>query len=231
MKKAPFFVALTFIVAQGLHAQTKYLGLRADIGIAQPSFSEAVTVKTSTAFGGGITYCYPYSSKLDLSIDFGMSFYGITSNIRTLNGATWTAPKEQIFRMFTADVHYVMLYSFGERQTFKIGGGVFYGMVSKSFAGTENDYLGTNALSAKNYNLTNWIGIGSNRNYGAVAEGIYNVNDKLQFSLRYKLGLANLYKQPSGSTATWNQSMINIGALYFFNAEGRGGGPKKKVDL
>lgn len=231
MKKTPFFVVLTLLMVHGLHAQTQYLGFRADIGIVMPSYSETVTVKTSTAFGGGMTYFYPYSPKLDLAIDLCVSFYNMTSNMRTLTGASWTTPKEQVFSMMTGDMHYVMFYSFGEQQTFKLGAGGFYGIVSKSSAGVGTEYLGADAAPAKNYNLTNLIGIGSNKNYGVVAEGIYNMNDKLQFSMRYKLGFANLYKQPSGSTATWNQSMLNISAMYFFNAGGRGGGSKKKVDL
>jgi hypothetical protein len=232
MKKTHYVAALAFLMAQGLHAQiqTQYIGLRADVGFIQASRSEAANVKLTTAFGGGMSYCYPYSPKLDFAIDIVASFYSMTSDRRTLNGSLWSAPTAQTINISAGDVSYVMLYGFGEAHTFKLGGGLFYGFISKSSGAQENEYWGTSTLPANNYNVSQLFAARARSNYGAVIEGIYNVNDKLQFSARYKLGLANLYNQPSGSSGTWNQSVFSLGVMYFFNAEGRGG-TKKKVDL
>lgn len=248
MKQFTLLAAFMLLQFQAIQAQNgpKYFGARLEIGSILSSHSEAANVNKPLSFGLGISYTYLYSSTWEMTVNAVASFHKLSGDTREFNSSnnTWAATGlSRSVSVLNFDIDYTVLHGFGDDQRFKVGVGGWFGLpaVSTPTLNTDTESWGTNAALENNYQLLNLYS-GLNFNYGGLVEGIYNVNDALQFSLRFKLGLANLYnsKGPfsiTESTATWRTNALSLGVLYYFGAEERGskksskGKAKKKVNF
>jgi hypothetical protein len=250
MKQFTLLAAFMLLQFHALQAQNgpKYLGARLEIGSILSNSSEAATVNKPLSIGLGMSYTYLYSSTWEMTVNGIASFYKLSGDTREFDSSTkkWTATGvSRGISVVNFDIDYTLLHGFGDDQRIKVGIGGWFGLFggSKPTLNTNTESWGTDAALEKNYQLLGLYN-GGTYNYGGLVEGIYNVNDALQFSLRFKLGLANLYNTDSAflssstqSTATWKTNAISLGALYYFGAEERGskksskGKAKKKVNF
>jgi hypothetical protein len=225
MKQIIFIAALMLLQCTTNHAQPlKYLGLRAEISSLQLTTSEDVTVKKSNPFGIGLAFHYPFNQTWEMTVSGMFSFYNFTGDARNYSAATkkWTPSSNRTVNVLAIEADYTVLHGLGEAQRIKFGGGVWYGFLNgnKPTLTTSTESWGSNADPNKNYQINSLF---KAYNYGVLLEGLYNVNDALQFSVRYKLGLGNLYKTVTvGNTASWKQSSINLGVVYYFGGQERG---------
>ena len=222
MKKS--LVLFAFFVWQSLSVyaqQNYYLGFKAEIGSVQPRFSSPLDVKGSVSYGGGLAYSYPFSDTWEMTADVVASFFKVS-------GTTYEDAKStglQTYKRWSLDLNYGFLRGFGDEQHVKVGLGIWGGMIPQSTVFANNTFFADAANSDQKFYLEQLYG--TRPNYGVSVEGIYNVNDALQFSLRYKLGLANLYS--NGGTQTWRQNTLGLSAIYYFGGESRGTIKTKKT--
>jgi hypothetical protein len=248
MKQFTFLAAFMLLQFLSIQAQNgpKYFGARLEIGSILSNHSEAATVNKPLSIGLGMSYTYLYSSSWEMTVNGIASFYKLSGDTRTFSSSTnkWTPTGiSRGISVVNFDIDYTVLHGFGDDQRFKVGVGGWFGLFggSKPTLNTDTESWGTEVALEKNYQLSGLFNAGR-FNYGGLVEGIYNVNDALQFSLRFKLGLANLYDSKGAfsvteSTATWKTNAVSLGVLYYFGAEDRGskksskGKAKKKVNF
>ncbi len=227
MKQLAFVGAFLLLQCPQMSAQIlRYLGFRAEVSTLQLTLSEDAAVKASTPYGVGLAFHYPFTQTWEMTMSGMASFYNVTGNTRNYNAATqkWIAGSSKTINITAFEADYTILHGFGDAQHIKVGAGVWYSALTSSrpTLTTDTESWGSNAALAKNYQLNSLFGLS---NYGVLFEGLYNVNDALQFSVRYKLGFGNLYKTEtavSGSAASWQQNSLNLGVVYYFGAEKRG---------
>ena len=225
MRKLIFLIVLILVqFAPILAQQNAYFGFRGEVSAVQPRTSLATDVKTGIGYGGGLAFHFPFSDNWDMTVDALFSVFNLQGNTYQFDETTanYASVGVRATQFKSFDFAYTVLRSFGDDQIFKAGLGVWYGIILKNTPMIQSDYWGNSSDLTKDYALNSLFG--SNGNYGLAAEGIYNVNDALQFSLRYKLGLANLYN----GNDTWYQSKLCVGAIYYFGAEQRGKNKSKR---
>jgi hypothetical protein len=249
MKQFTLLAAFMLLQFHALQAQNgpKYFGARLEIGSILSSHSEAADVNKPLSVGLGMSYTYLYSSTWEMTVNGMGSFYKQSGDTREFNSSTnkWTPTGiSRGIGVLNFDIDYTLLHGFGDDQRFKVGVGGWFGVFlgSKPTLNSDTESWGTASALDKNYQLVSLLTGGATFNYGGLVEGIYNVNDALQFSLRFKLGLANVYDSKGAfsiteSTATWKTNALSLGVLYYFGAEERGskksskGKAKKKVNF
>jgi hypothetical protein len=248
MKQFTLLAAFMLLQFHAIQAQNgpKYFGARLEIGSILPSHSEAANVNKPLSIGLGMSYTYLYSSTWEMTVNGMGSFYkqsGDTREIKSSSNKLESTGLSRSVGVLNFDIDYTLLHGFGDDQRFKVGVGGWFGVFlgSKPTLNTDTESWGTASALDKNYQLVALLN-GGTFNYGGLVEGIYNVNDALQFSLRFKLGLANLYDGKGAfintpSDATWKTNALSLGVLYYFGAEERGskksskGKAKKKVNF
>jgi hypothetical protein len=197
---ACFIVFSTHLMAQS----DMYFGIRAQgsMALARP----AVPVSLTGGLGGGLGFAYIYliNKNWDMMADGTFSYYNLTANDVTVN-------------FFAPEVAYSINKSFGEKQRFKLGAGIFLGGISTQTKYYDQFvYWGNAAKEAERYSVTESRFL-SGFNYGLCVEPILNF-DVFQLSVRYKYALANINTEGPA----WRQGALEFGATYFFGAKDRG---------
>lgn len=219
MRKLLFFFALLLWQNLSFAQQHGYFGLRADISLIHSRPSESVDMKNSPALGLGIVYHYPFNNKWEMTADAIFSSYKIKGQTAENTGLEYEMTGIQALKVSSCDAHYSVLRGFGDDQKFKFGVGAWVGLVINKHIYDYSPYF-ANSVSSKYIYYWDRL-FRTPFNYGLLLEGIYNVNDALQFSLRYKMGLANLYESDD-ETTHWRQNAIEMGVNYYFGGESRG---------
>jgi hypothetical protein len=145
----------------------------------------------------------------------------LTTDAKTFDFSnnTWDFSGLKSFKVKSFEGSYGVRLGFGEEQHFKIGAGGFYDFFfSRISSLPSKEYIGKSPNIDENYDP---FYLYTKPNYGFLVEGIYNINDAFQIGLRFKKGLANLYKSQLNSTF-WKQNQIGIGVMYFIGAGERG---------
>ncbi len=204
------------------YAQSRqYLGLKVEASAISTKLSKDANINLSIVKSFGIAGHYPLTPKLEIFSDVLFSTYKLSGDSRSYDGSSseWNFNGIKSFNIKSFDGAYGIRRGFGEEQHFKIGVGGFYDFFFGKISDLpSNEYLGKSSNIAENYDP---YYLYTKANYGFFLEGIYNVNDAFQISIRFKKGLSNLYK-PQANDTTWKQSQIGIGVMYYIGAGERG---------
>lgn|GEM_PF-1397480 len=211
--------------------QSSYFGVRGEISVLQIKTSESTNNSTPIGAGVGMLWNYVISDQWEMNTEMGLNYHKLTSDVRSYDygSNTFSPVSQQSSNLISYVFSYTVLKGFGDDQKYKVGLGAFYGFTpSVNFNNGDSQFIGSSSDVEKNYSTTSLQGINS-FNVGIALEGVYNFNDVLQFSARYKLGLKNLYNSNSAFTTTistnnlsWKASYFSLGATFLFGAEARG---------
>jgi hypothetical protein len=219
MRKRLIATLIAFCPMFLIHSQQSYyFGVRSEISLIQPRLSQPTNINTPIAIGGGISWVYPFSQQWEMTVDALASIYAYNADARMYGSNGLEKIGNQSMNITSFDFTYTLLRGFGDEQHFKLGGGIFYGLMLPPTIGTNTNKYWGNAIEVdQNYDLEKILR--QTGNFGVALEAIYNINDALQISLRYRLGLVNLNNQ---DTPSWQQNALGLNAIYYFGADKRG---------
>jgi hypothetical protein len=220
MKK--FIFLFTFLLCQNLLClaqQHAYFGFRGELSLIAAHTSETVDVKNAIGLGGGLAYHYPISQTWEMTADALFSFYKLNGQTAEYVDFDYKMVGMRSLKLTSFDLNYCILRGLGSKQQFKVGVGVGLGLIPNGGIYEQSPYFTNTSTSKNGYH---WDKLFHTRpNYGLLFEGVYNIKDALQLSIRYKLGLANLYGDDE-DTISWRQNTLATGIVYYFGGNTRG---------
>ena len=210
------------MLANYIKAQS-FLGLRTEVSSVMINTKNQVKLNHPISFAPGIAFHYTFTPTIEMTSDLLLSFYKLKSELHRLeevnNNIEFVSKGDKSLNMFSLDFTYTLLKGFGEEQHYKAGLGVFVNLTKSNYSATSsNEFWGYYKpnVSTERYDPKFLYSL---PNFGLVGEVLYNVNDALQFSLRYKAGLPNTYRD---GDQIWKQSYLGFNTIYYFGTSDRG---------